>query len=285
VNVSPDSVEVLTGAQHQFTVSVGGADDPAVNWSATGGSIDNTGKYTAGTSIGNYIVIAQSVEDPTVADTSKVTVKAKPLPTITFRGNGSWASADVSAAIPGQSYFPFDYRTMDATATSGQINASASGPLLSNAAGEKAQASASSSVGLNVTFEGQNVSGGTATGSLGVMVLADGPAGSTANAFAGAFSTYRIEFAPSAPVRLEFTAVTTLSSQCATDGITNVTYGSNTVSITGGTTVTRNLLIPAGVYVLEVNINCNSEALVSTGTGGTKMGAGNFTFEFKLEPQ
>jgi hypothetical protein len=69
---------VNAGGTAQFTATVTGATNTAVDWTATGGSITQTGLYTAGSSAGTFTVTATSVEDPTVSASATVTIAASP---------------------------------------------------------------------------------------------------------------------------------------------------------------------------------------------------------------
>jgi len=84
IEVSPPSVTLATGATQAFTaigrMSDGSTSAVTVNWSATGGTINGSGVYTAGSSAGTYRVIAVRQGD-TRADTSTVTI-TPPAPTL-----------------------------------------------------------------------------------------------------------------------------------------------------------------------------------------------------------
>lgn len=82
VNVTPDTVTLLTGAEQQFTAEVTGADNTAVTWEANGGSITQDGLFTAPSTPGTYYVTATSVEDPSKSDTSEVIVMSPPTTSI-----------------------------------------------------------------------------------------------------------------------------------------------------------------------------------------------------------
>jgi hypothetical protein len=76
--VTPASATVTTGQTRQFTASAtlsngGTQPNPAVTWSATGGTISGSGLYTAGSTTGSFRVIAVQ-QSGTLADTSAVTV-------------------------------------------------------------------------------------------------------------------------------------------------------------------------------------------------------------------
>jgi len=82
VIVTPGTASLNTGATQQFSASEVMSDGStsalsAATWSATGGSITNGGRYTAGTTAGNYKVIGASGGK---ADTASITVTAPPPP-------------------------------------------------------------------------------------------------------------------------------------------------------------------------------------------------------------
>ncbi len=60
--------------QADFFASVHGTPNTEVTWQATGGSIDSGGTWTAPAELGDYVVIATSVEDPTRSASVTVTV-------------------------------------------------------------------------------------------------------------------------------------------------------------------------------------------------------------------
>jgi hypothetical protein len=79
VAVSPASAELATGEQKQFTHTVTGHDNQAVNWSATGGTITGGGLYAAPAEAGTYEVRATSHANPQRSATATVTVTPNPL--------------------------------------------------------------------------------------------------------------------------------------------------------------------------------------------------------------
>ncbi|HKA01760.1 MAG TPA: Ig-like domain-containing protein [Candidatus Solibacter sp.] len=76
VSVSPTTATVQTGATQQFNATVTGSSNTAVNWTATGGTISNTGLFTAGQTAGSFTVTATSAADTTKKATATVTVQA-----------------------------------------------------------------------------------------------------------------------------------------------------------------------------------------------------------------
>ena len=83
IKVRPATAKVHAGAQRAFAVTGyrgdGSASAVGVTWSATGGEVDPSGVYTAGTTAGTYQVIAANTAG-TLADTSVVTVADAPAP-------------------------------------------------------------------------------------------------------------------------------------------------------------------------------------------------------------
>jgi hypothetical protein len=82
VSLTPASASLEFGQTRQFTavglLSDGSSTSIAITWTATGGTVNSSGLYTAGSAAGSFRVIAQSANG--LADTSAVTVSA---PTIT----------------------------------------------------------------------------------------------------------------------------------------------------------------------------------------------------------
>ncbi len=84
--VTPATATVAAAAAHQFTASAKLVDGstlstPPVTWSATGGTVSSSGRYTAGSSAGTFRVIARSSNGK--ADTSTVAVSGASAPTVT----------------------------------------------------------------------------------------------------------------------------------------------------------------------------------------------------------
>jgi hypothetical protein len=74
VVVSPSSVTLAEGGKQRFTANV------PVTWSATGGTIDSSGLYTAGNSAGNFTVTAIASDGSGRAGTASVTITGPPPP-------------------------------------------------------------------------------------------------------------------------------------------------------------------------------------------------------------
>jgi parallel beta-helix repeat protein len=78
LTVSPRNTTLNPGATNRFsataTLSDGSLVLPSLSWTATGGTVDSTGLYTAGSVPGTYMAIATTTNG--VADTATVTVTA-----------------------------------------------------------------------------------------------------------------------------------------------------------------------------------------------------------------
>jgi hypothetical protein len=74
--ISPTSASMQVGKTQQFTATVTGSTNTAVNWSATGGTISSSGLYTAPNTAGSYMVRATSVADTSKLASATVNVTA-----------------------------------------------------------------------------------------------------------------------------------------------------------------------------------------------------------------
>ena len=77
VTLSPATASLQPGQQAQFTATVSGTSNSAVNWAASGGIISSTGIYKAPSVAGTYIVTATSAADPTKSSSATVAVAAQ----------------------------------------------------------------------------------------------------------------------------------------------------------------------------------------------------------------
>jgi len=69
VIVSPTSATLFSNSTHQFTATISGTSNTGVTWSATAGSVDSNGLYTAPrvNTLTNVVVTAKSSADPSVS--------------------------------------------------------------------------------------------------------------------------------------------------------------------------------------------------------------------------
>jgi hypothetical protein len=85
ITVAPSTVTLAAGASQSFAAtghfSDNSTESVAATWSATGGTITSAGVYTAGTTPGEYRVIA-TAQGGALADTAAVTIPAPPPPNL-----------------------------------------------------------------------------------------------------------------------------------------------------------------------------------------------------------
>ncbi|MBX7131822.1 MAG: peptidylprolyl isomerase [Fimbriimonadaceae bacterium] len=73
-----------------FDATVSEATNPAVTWSASAGTIDSAGIFTAPTTPGTYTITATSVENPSRTASKQVIVVTNPQVTIDVEGKGTF---------------------------------------------------------------------------------------------------------------------------------------------------------------------------------------------------
>jgi hypothetical protein len=78
VKVSPASANLQTGATQQFSATVTGSSNTAVTWTASGGTVNSSGLYTAPSSAGSFTVTATSMADNTKSASAAITVAQAP---------------------------------------------------------------------------------------------------------------------------------------------------------------------------------------------------------------
>lgn len=127
LNLTPASANVAPGASQMFTVAAvwsdGSSTLPAITWSATGGTINQTGLYTAGSTPGTFRVIASGGGK---ADTSAVTVGAAAVVT-----QLSISPRNVSLGLGQTQQFTTSATWSDGVSRSVSVTYSATGGLIS----------------------------------------------------------------------------------------------------------------------------------------------------------
>lgn len=93
LRVVPVQSEVDVGATLDFDAELDGLDTIKVTWSASGGTISESGEFTAGTTPGTFTVTATLQLDPRVVATAQVTVREAAGP-IVFSGTFSALQRD-----------------------------------------------------------------------------------------------------------------------------------------------------------------------------------------------
>jgi Putative Ig domain len=97
VTVNPSTITLVSGASTQFTATVTNTSNLSVTWSASLGTISNTGLYQAPTVSANTTatITATSAADPTKSATASVTITPPPL---------SLTTTSLSGATSGVAY-------------------------------------------------------------------------------------------------------------------------------------------------------------------------------------
>jgi len=83
VTISPKNSEILVNGVQQFTADVSGTSTGIVSWivaDEAGGTIDDSGLYTAPNIAGIFHIIAKSIDNINLADLATITVRLKTLP-------------------------------------------------------------------------------------------------------------------------------------------------------------------------------------------------------------
>jgi WD40 repeat protein len=96
VSVFPPTVTLGIGASQQFTANVSGAQNMSVSWSveegAVGGTVSQSGLFTASNTTGTYHVIATSAANPVRSGSASATVE--PLPPIAISPASNYLKSD-----------------------------------------------------------------------------------------------------------------------------------------------------------------------------------------------
>jgi len=176
VSVSPASVTLLSNQKQQFTATVSGTSNTGVTWSATAGSVDANGLYTAPvvTAQTNAVVTATSNADSSKSAGAAVTVDPANNQALTIttgslpQGQQGDTYSEVFTATGGTT--PYGWSISAGTPPAG---------IAMNANGNFAGMPATTGT-FNFTVTVTDASNKTATGNFSVTVIAganfDGPA-------------------------------------------------------------------------------------------------------------
>jgi hypothetical protein len=131
IRVAPPVVTLAAGASQQFTATArfsdGGTAVASVTWSATGGTITESGEYTAGRAPGDYLVVATG-QGVALADTASVTIPEPPPPNL-IAIEVTPAAATVQSGLTQQ--FTAIGRLSDNSTTAVPVTWSATGGIVS----------------------------------------------------------------------------------------------------------------------------------------------------------
>jgi hypothetical protein len=124
VSISPSSVSVAPGATKQFTGTVTGTSNTAVNWTATGGTITTGGLFTAGATAGTFSVTATSAQDNTKSASATVTI-AVPVVSVSISPTSAslapGTTKQFTATVTGTSNTAVNWSATGGTITTGGL--------------------------------------------------------------------------------------------------------------------------------------------------------------------
>ena len=115
MTISPKLARLAINENKQFSVTVTGTTNTAVDWIATGGNVIN-GLYTAGPNAGDFSITVRSQADPSKTDTAVIVIKKKTI---------SLDPAEATILTAGQIRFKvigLNNNEVTWTATGGTIN-------------------------------------------------------------------------------------------------------------------------------------------------------------------
>ena len=104
-SISPSTASLSVGGTQQFAATVTGTSTTDVTWSTTGGTITTSGRYTAPSTTGTYMVTATSMADTTKSASAVVTVTAQSTCTT---GSTTWAGYPLGTSETGSFTASFD---------------------------------------------------------------------------------------------------------------------------------------------------------------------------------
>jgi hypothetical protein len=286
LSVSPAVTTVLVEGSTTFAAAVSGTSNTSVTWTATGGTIDAAGVYTAGTVPGLYKVFARSIADNSVVDSAQVHVVTL-IPLITYRGTGSIAQARGFASTAfGGSYTYNESARIDTLATEGSVSVSGGGAAVTNGS-TTAMAQGTSSVAMNLDVQSGRLVAGTAEGSLTATARTDGTG--TGSAGAETNTSFAIEFTVNSFSKIHLIVKAGISGACVGRGTTVLDHlGASPSRITlVSPTQDFNQEVPLliGRNILNVTVTCFPNTSTSSGIVGTQTGSANFTVDFAFKPQ
>ena len=136
ISISPLSISLQAGQKEQFTATVTGSSNPAIAWTASGGTISNAGLYTAPTAAGTYTVTATAIRSRrggsstgVTPGSAVVTVAASTPPPVTGTIKVSVAPTAASLQTGAQQQFS---ATVSGTSNTAVTWSASSGSISSN---------------------------------------------------------------------------------------------------------------------------------------------------------
>lgn len=288
LEVTPASATLQVGGTQTFSATVTGTQNQAVTWTATGGTIDALGNYTAGSTPGDFVVTATSVEAPNATDMAQVTIL--PPPQVTYTGTTTYASVLSTVTVDRTSSgLKTSEEQLPASSTSGALHKTAmAGPITSADGSAFGQGTAESKVQMQMNVANGVLLGGSATGSVTSAATATSSGTLTANARATSLVRFAITFSVPAPVVMRLSASGSMTGACGSNESLFVEYGragaGNSIGATSHS-IDTDFVLAAGDNVLSVGGICtvNPHNGVN-GVPGSFTGGLNFNVTFHFKP-
>lgn len=259
VTVTPANPTIATGSTQQFTATVTSDLNTAVTWSASGGTIDAGGLYTAPSLPGSYVVTATSVANPNRKGTATVTVTCPAGscgPQVSLGNRQSSIESNASASVPETVSDPHEMAFTGAGLFDEEVNSRAENSN-QNGTGATALAFSNGAQNSNVVVS-----------DTGLVISAGGDAGAeatdndqgSASGEATAASEMTVTFTLGKPHSYSMGIETTVPAG-----------GAATVTVTGpnGPVAEGQGTLPAGSYSITANVEAHA---TSNGTPESRGG-------------
>jgi len=119
VTVTPVNLQVLVGRQATFRAKVTGTLNTAVSWTASAGTIDGTGLFTAPAAVTTVTITATSLANPSVSNSVTVSIVVATDLLFNFEAGApsAWSPTTVSTTPTGKNFLGLFGGTNSATLT------------------------------------------------------------------------------------------------------------------------------------------------------------------------
>ena len=254
VAVTPGSVALDPGAQQQFAATVVGPANEAVTWTATGGTIDASGNYTAGATPGHFSVTATSVADPSASDTASVVI----------RGPGVVIRTSVGQSISSSVNSENDLICLNPESTPDDPDAPATFdmtlPCTADGTpnlGGSSSGTGSASLAYHETSSGGLLSAVHVAMSGNSSVVCNCPNGGKIQA--DERTQYTLMFETAGPTAMTISATTARGGDSTSQVLVGGCTPNPIVNVQNGAGISQTITLPAGHCQLFVSVNVEAE--------------------------
>ena len=117
--ISPVEATLTTGRQMKFGYELVGGASGGVRWSAEGGAVDGTGRYTAPGEPGLYVVRVAAQDDPATGASARIRVVAAPAGVIVAPAKVLAGAKDLVASVVPQEGMTYAWELEGGTSSDG----------------------------------------------------------------------------------------------------------------------------------------------------------------------